>query len=88
MFLVLTLDIPASDMGTGKREMAWILDEYSKLKRQSMPGVVTGKPVTLGGLEGRESATGRGVMIHTLEAMKKMGIDRKKSTAAVQGFGM
>jgi len=81
------LDIPAPDMGTGKREMAWIVDEYSKLKRQSMPGVVTGKPITLGGSKGRESATGRGVMIHTLEAMKKMGIDRKKSTAAVQGFG-
>lgn len=81
------LDIPAPDMGTGKREMAWIVDEYSKLKRQSMPGVVTGKPITLGGSKGREAATGRGVMIHTLEAMKKIGIDRKKSTAAVQGFG-
>ncbi len=81
------LDIPAPDMNTGKREMAWIVDEYSKLKRESTPGVVTGKPVTLGGSKGRESATGRGVMIHTLEAMKKIGIDRKKSTAAVQGFG-
>lgn len=81
------LDIPAPDMGTGKREMAWIVDEYSKLKRESQPGVVTGKPITLGGSKGRESATGRGVMVHTLEAMKKIGIDRKKSTAAVQGFG-
>ena len=81
------LDVPVPDMGTGKREMAWIVDEYSKLKRESVPGVVTGKPITLGGSKGRESATGRGVMIHTLEAMKKIGIDRKKSTAAVQGFG-
>ncbi len=80
-------DIPAPDMGTGKREMAWIVDEYSKIHRHYQPGVVTGKPITLGGSRGREAATGRGVMIHTLEAMKKMGIDRKKSTAAVQGFG-
>lgn len=80
-------DIPAPDMGTGKREMAWIVDEYSKIKRDFQPGVVTGKPITLGGSRGREAATGRGVMIHTIEAMKKIGIDRKKSTAAVQGFG-
>ncbi len=80
-------DIPAPDMGTGKREMAWIVDEFSKLNRGYLPGVVTGKPITLGGSRGREAATGRGVMIHTLEAMKKIGIDRKKSTAAVQGFG-
>ena len=80
-------DIPAPDMGTGKREMAWIVDEYSKIKRENQPGVVTGKPITLGGSRGREAATGRGVMINTMEAMKKIGIDRKKSTAAVQGFG-
>lgn len=80
-------DIPAPDMGTGKREMAWILDAYSKVKREYTPGVITGKPITLGGSRGREAATGRGVMVHTLEAMKKIGIDRKKSTGAVQGFG-
>jgi glutamate dehydrogenase/leucine dehydrogenase len=80
-------DIPAPDMGTGKREMAWIVDEFSKIKREYQPGVVTGKPITLGGSRGREAATGRGVMIHTIEAMKKLGIDRKKSSAAVQGFG-
>ena len=80
-------DIPAPDMGTGKREMAWIVDEYSKIRREYLPGVVTGKPITLGGSRGREAATGRGVMIHTIEAMKKIGIDRKKATAAVQGFG-
>lgn len=80
-------DIPAPDMGTGKREMAWMLDAYTKVRREYQPGVITGKPITLGGSRGREAATGRGVMIHTLEAMKKIGIDRKKSTAAVQGFG-
>lgn len=80
-------DIPAPDMGTGKREMAWILDAYTKIKREHQPGVITGKPITLGGSRGREAATGRGVMVHTLEAMKKLGIDRKKSTASVQGFG-
>ncbi len=80
-------DIPAPDMGTGKREMAWIVDEYSKIRREYLPGVVTGKPITLGGSRGREAATGRGVMIHTIEAMKKIGIDRKKASAAVQGFG-
>lgn len=80
-------DIPAPDMGTGKREMAWIVDEYSKITGEDSPGVVTGKPITLGGSKGREAATGRGVMISTLEAMKKIGIDRKNATAAVQGFG-
>ncbi len=80
-------DIPAPDMGTGKREMAWIVDAYSKIKGIDAPGVVTGKPLTLGGSRGREAATGRGVMISCLEAMKKTGIDRKNATAAVQGFG-
>lgn len=80
-------DIPAPDMGTGKREMAWILDAYSKVKGVDSPGVVTGKPITLGGSRGREAATGRGVMVATLEAMKKIGMDRKNATAAVQGFG-
>jgi glutamate dehydrogenase (NAD(P)+) len=80
-------DIPAPDMGTGKREMAWLLDEYSKVKGEDSPAMVTGKPITLGGSLGREAATGRGVMISTLVAMKKIGIERKKATAAVQGFG-
>lgn len=80
-------DIPAPDMGTGKREMAWLLDEFSKVTREDSPGVVTGKPITLGGSRGREAATGRGVMVSTLEAMKKIGMDRKHATAAVQGFG-
>ena len=80
-------DIPAPDMGTGKREMAWLLDTFNKVKGEDSPGVVTGKPITLGGSRGREAATGRGVMVSTIEAMKKTGMDRKNATAAVQGFG-
>jgi glutamate dehydrogenase (NAD(P)+) len=81
------LDIPAPDMNTGKREMAWIVDQFSKIKGRYEPGVVTGKPITLGGSKGREAATGRGVMVSALEAMKVIGINRKQATAAVQGFG-
>lgn len=80
-------DIPAPDMGTGKREMAWLLDEYNRMKGEDSPGVTTGKPITLGGSKGREAATGRGVMVASLAAMKKVGINHKTATAAVQGFG-
>jgi glutamate dehydrogenase (NAD(P)+) len=80
-------DIPAPDMGTGKREMAWFLSTYSALVGEHTPGVVTGKPITLGGSRGREAATGRGVMVATLEAMQKTGMNKKTATAAVQGFG-
>lgn len=80
-------DIPAPDMGTGKREMAWLLDEFNRMKGEDCPGVVTGKPLTLGGSKGREAATGRGVMVASLAAMKKAGINHKTATAAVQGFG-
>ncbi len=80
-------DIPAPDMGTGKREMAWLLDEFNRIHGEDLPGVVTGKPITLGGSKGREAATGRGVMVASLAAMKKMGINHKTATAAVQGFG-
>ncbi|MBI3510006.1 MAG: Glu/Leu/Phe/Val dehydrogenase [Bacteroidetes bacterium] len=80
-------DIPAPDMGTGKKEMAWLLDEFNRIKGEDTPGVVTGKPITLGGSRGREAATGRGVMVASLAAMKKIGINYKTATAAVQGFG-
>lgn len=80
-------DIPAPDMGTSAREMAWILDEFNKITGEDAPGVITGKPVGLGGSLGREAATGRGVMINALQALSKLGIDPKKSTAVVQGFG-
>jgi len=83
----LNKDIPAPDMGTGPQEMAWIVDEYSRLHGDYTPGVVTGKPVNLGGSLGRAEATGLGVMVSAIEAMKKMSMDPSKCTAAVQGFG-
>jgi len=80
-------DIPAPDMGTSGREMAWILDEFNKVTGEDSPGVITGKPIVIGGSLGRDSATGRGVMVNTLAALKKMGLNPKDVTAAVQGFG-
>ncbi|MDF2448879.1 MAG: glutamate dehydrogenase/leucine dehydrogenase [Bacteroidota bacterium] len=80
-------DIPAPDMGTSGREMAWILDEFNKVTGEDSPGVITGKPIVVGGSLGRDAATGRGVMVNTLAALKKMGLNPKEVTAAVQGFG-
>lgn len=80
-------DIPAPDMGTGQQEMAWIMDEYSKLVGYSSPAVVTGKPLVLGGSLGRVEATGRGVMVSTRSALSKLGISPIGCTCAVQGFG-
>ncbi len=80
-------DIPAPDMGTGQREMAWLMDQYSRNKGFTSNGVVTGKPLVLGGSLGRMEATGRGVMISTLTAMEKLKINPYQSTCAVQGFG-
>ncbi len=80
-------DIPAPDMGTGPQEMAWLMDEYSKIKGYSCPAVVTGKPLVLGGSLGRVEATGRGVMVTARSAMAKMGINPVGATCAVQGFG-
>ncbi|MCX8081566.1 MAG: Glu/Leu/Phe/Val dehydrogenase [Bacteroidia bacterium] len=81
------LDIPAPDMGTSGREMAWIVDEFNKMIGEDVPGVITGKPINIGGSLGREAATGRGVMVNTLQALEKLKIDPKKATAVVQGFG-
>lgn len=80
-------DIPAPDMGTGGREMAWILDEFNKVTGEDSPGVITGKPIVIGGSLGRDAATGRGVMVNTLAALKKMNLKPTEVTAAVQGFG-
>lgn len=80
-------DIPAPDMGTSGREMAWILDEFNKNTGEDSPGVITGKPVAVGGSLGRDAATGRGVMVNALAALKKMNLDPKNVTAVVQGFG-
>lgn len=80
-------DIPAPDMGTGPREMAWLMDEYSKAHGMTIPAVVTGKPLVLGGSLGRTEATGRGVMVSALAAMQKLKINPFSATCAVQGFG-
>jgi len=80
-------DIPAPDMGTGPREMAWLMDEYSKAKGMTTQAVVTGKPLVLGGSLGRTEATGRGVMVSALAGMDKLKINPYRATAAVQGFG-
>lgn len=80
-------DIPAPDMGTSGREMAWILDEFNKINGEDSPGVITGKPIAIGGSLGRDAATGRGVMVNTLAALKKMNLKASEVTAIVQGFG-
>jgi len=80
-------DIPAPDMGTNEQVMAWIMDTYSMHIRHTETAVVTGKPIIIGGSEGRKEATGRGVMQVTITAMNKLGIVPTESTVAVQGFG-
>jgi glutamate dehydrogenase len=80
-------DIPAGDVNTSGREMAWFMDEYSKLKGFNVPGTVTGKPVAIGGSEGRIEATGKGVSISGREAAKKLGIELRRADIAVQGVG-
>ena len=80
------LDIPAPDVGTNPRVMAWIYEEYSKYNGY-WPGVVTGKPVELGGSHGRVEATGRGVALVTQYALQRLKIDMKGKKIAIQGFG-
>jgi glutamate dehydrogenase (NAD(P)+) len=81
-------DIPAPDMGTGPREMAWLMDQYSRTQgMRTTHAVVTGKPLVMGGSLGRTEATGRGVMVSALTAMEKLKINPYKATCAVQGFG-
>ncbi len=80
-------DIPAPDMNTGQQEMAWIVDEYSKIKGAFTPAVITGKPISLGGSLGRVEATGRGVMVCTRSAIAKLGLRPDECTCIVQGFG-
>ncbi len=80
-------DVPAPDIGTDAQVMAWIMDTYSTQVGFASPGVVTGKPLSIGGSLGREEATGRGVVYVTLEAMKHLRLDIRKATVAIQGFG-
>jgi glutamate dehydrogenase (NAD(P)+) len=81
-------DIPAPDVYTGGREMAWIMDTYSALKKNFVqPEIITGKPIAIGGSLGRNEATGRGLSFAVREAAKKLKINMKTATVAVQGFG-
>ncbi len=80
-------DIPAPDVGTDEQTMAWMMDTYSVNSGYTVTGVVTGKPVAIGGSEGRGGATSRGVMYATFSALREAGIDHRGATVAIQGFG-
>ncbi len=81
-------DIPAPDVYTGGKEMAWIMDTYSALKGNFVqPEIITGKPIPIGGSLGRNEATGRGLSFTVREAAKKLKVNMKNTTVAVQGFG-
>ncbi|MCU7514115.1 MAG: Glu/Leu/Phe/Val dehydrogenase [Ignavibacteria bacterium] len=80
-------DIPAPDMNTNEQVMAWVMDTYSMHTKTTTRAVVTGKPLILGGSLGRREATGRGVTMVSIAALKKMGINPESATAVVQGFG-
>ncbi len=80
-------DVPAPDVGTDAQVMAWMMDTYSQQVGYAVPGVVTGKPLALGGSLGREEATGRGVVYVTLEALRHLKLAIENATVAIQGFG-
>jgi glutamate dehydrogenase (NAD(P)+) len=80
-------DVPAPDVLTTGQHMLWMLDEYEKITGRKAPGVITGKPLGVGGSLGRTEATGYGAIYTLREALKDMGVDIKTTTAAVQGFG-
>ncbi|RMG43573.1 MAG: Glu/Leu/Phe/Val dehydrogenase [Acidobacteria bacterium] len=80
-------DVPAPDVYTNPQIMAWMMDEYETIVRESHPGVITGKPIALGGSQGRGDATARGGLYVVREAAKKIGLDPATATYAIQGFG-
>lgn len=82
-----TKDVPAPDVYTTPQIMAWMMDEYEKIKGEANPSVITGKPIPIGGSQGRGDATARGGIYVTREAAKVLGIELKGATMAVQGFG-
>ncbi len=82
-----TKDIPAPDVLTNSQIMAWMMDEYSRIKEFDSPGFITGKPIVLGGSHGRESATAKGVTICIREAAKRRGIELQGARIVIQGFG-
>ena len=80
-------DVPAPDVGTTPQTMAWFMDTYSMHVHQTVPGVVTGKPLEIGGSRGRVEATGRGVSLVAIDEMMRLGLDLPTARIAVQGFG-
>jgi glutamate dehydrogenase/leucine dehydrogenase len=80
-------DIPAPDVNTNAQIMAWMMDTYSMHAGYTVPGVVTGKPISLGGSEGRNEATARGTVFCVIEAARHLGIELDKARVAIQGFG-
>src|SRR5919109_511016 len=80
-------DIPAPDVNTNAQVMAWMMDTFSMHQGYTVPGVVTGKPISLGGSEGRNEATARGTVFCIVEAARHLGIDLRKATVSIQGFG-
>jgi len=80
-------DVPAPDINTNPQTMAWVMDTYSMHKRHTVTGVVTGKPLPLGGSRGRTEATGRGCMIVTMQALRRFGLDVASTRVVIQGFG-
>jgi glutamate dehydrogenase (NAD(P)+) len=87
LFIGPDLDIPAPDMGTDEQTMAWMMDTYSMTQGRTVPGVVTGKPLIIGGSAGRREATGRGIVYALYQAARHLGQDLKGRKIAVQGFG-
>src|SRR5215510_5982961 len=81
------LDIPAPDLGTDEQTMAWIMDTYSMTQGKTVPGVVTGKPLIVGGSAGRREATGRGLVYVLYQAAKSLGQELKGRKVIIQGFG-
>src|SRR6185369_17254209 len=81
------IDVPAPDMNTNEQTMAWIMDTYSMHARHTAAAVVTGKPIDIGGSRGRAEATGRGCMIVTDQALRRLGLERSSTRVVIQGFG-
>ncbi len=80
-------DVPAPDVNTNEQTMAWIMDTYSMHMRQTVTSVVTGKPISMGGSQGRLEATGRGVMVVCIESLRQLGMDVEGCRVVIQGFG-
>src|SRR2546428_9601709 len=87
LFIGPDLDIPAPDMGTDEQTMAWMMDTYSMTQGRTVPGVVTGKPLIVGGSAGRREATGRGIVYALYQAARHLGQELKGRKVIVQGFG-